>query len=456
MRALPLDELVRLPEDRALQRHFDARNFRLLRWLLGALGPVAAVATVVYLVERKPAVAGLWGATTLAVLALFLSRETRWFEVAFRQILVVYLAFQLLVFVLLIPEPGGAYALAGHVFPLLLLLFRLRRSEYLVLLAVSLGAAIWSGAIVNATGGATEGGDLGATIGMSVGAAIWTAVLFWAAGSLTRRQERAFSLAFRREAARERERSRMRDELADAREVQLSMLPQETPRLGWVELASVSLPATEVGGDYFDYVELDASRLAIVIGDVAGHGMSSGLMLAALRGGLHLLREELTRPTAVIERLDRMVRELAPRRMYVTLQVALLDAGRRELTLVNAGHPPALLCAADGHGVREIGRGALPLGTGLTTRAQPETVPFATGDVLLLHTDGLHELTDLRGEPLGGERLERALARAAAGSAQEIRQSILDTASLFKGDVALRDDLTFVVAKLLPPPPPSA
>ena len=119
----------------------------------------------------------------------------------------------------------------------------------------------------------------------------------------------------------------MREELADARRIQLSMLPEAPPRLGWLDLSGSSLPASEVGGDFYDYLPLDDGRCVVVIGDVAGHGVTSGLVLATLKAGLHLLRSDLTSPVVVFDRLDRMVCDTVRWRVIVTLLVAVFDPG---------------------------------------------------------------------------------------------------------------------------------
>src|SRR5213078_96198 len=108
--------------------------------------------------------------------------------------------------------------------------------------------------------------------------------------------------------AHAQEQLRMRDELQYARALQLSMLPEGPPALEWVDLAGVSMPASEVGGDYYDYFVI-GERLAIVSGDVAGHGLASGLVLAALRSGFTLLRDSLHDPAAVLRRLHDLIAE---------------------------------------------------------------------------------------------------------------------------------------------------
>ena len=241
----------------------------------------------------------------------------------------------------------------------------------------------------------------------------------------------------------------MRTELEDAREVQLSMLPEGIPDLDWVDLASLSLPASEVGGDYFDYFELTGSRLAVIIADVAGHGMASGLVLSAVRGGLHLLRDELARPVEVLEKLDRMLRETVGNRIFVTLQIALLDPGAGRLTVANAGHPPLFLISRDGGAVR-LGANSLPLGTRLAGEFSDETVNVGAGDVLLLFSDGVVEVRNPDGEELGEDRLLKALRQARQlGHAEAIRDGLLEAVERFRQGVEQEDDLTLVVTRIV-------
>jgi sigma-B regulation protein RsbU (phosphoserine phosphatase) len=240
----------------------------------------------------------------------------------------------------------------------------------------------------------------------------------------------------------------MRDELADARRIQVAMLPDGPPASDWLDVASASLPASEVGGDFFDHLELGGGRQALVVGDVAGHGVAAGLMLAAVKSGLHLLRDELDEPVRVLERLDRMVRDAVRWRMFVTLLVAIVERDAGRVRVVSAGHPPALLAA--GGRVHSVGHGALPLGTRLSARYREDHAALGEGDVLLLYTDGLTEVGDLTGEGFGSGRLERALTRLAAdpeASARAVREGLLDAVSRFKGDALQRDDMTLVVVR---------
>jgi sigma-B regulation protein RsbU (phosphoserine phosphatase) len=286
---------------------------------------------------------------------------------------------------------------------------------------------------------------MGGVIAISVNAAVWLAVSV----GLSQLNRRRFLSVWRREHARNRERLRMREEIEYARKIQLSMLPQGAPDVAWLDLAAASLPATEVGGDYYEYFQLSESRLVLVIGDVAGHGLASGLLLSGVRSCLYLLEEYLAAPVEILERLDHMVRRTTDKRTYMTLLFAVLDRGEDTLTVVSAGHPPVLRYDVRAGSFDEVGRGAPPLGTFLAARYEPEQRPVAAGDLLIFYTDGLVEARNAHDQEYGDERLKRAVARAVnSRTAREIRDAILGDLSNFKGDQEQADDMTLVVMRL--------
>lgn len=425
-----------------MERFFDAKSYSVLRWVLGGFLAGSAIACLVLASEGHKLAAAAAGANLLLVTVVLLLRRTALFQARFRSVLLTYLIGQFAALQMWSADREFKIVLAAALFPLLLTFFRLRNLEYLFLLLVSVGTAVWQISETSSSGSGSLAGEI-------VGVVLPGIVLFAVAVTVTRRQRLTFLAELRRQVSRERERVRMRDELHDARKIQLGMLPVSEPQLGWVDLASSSLPASEVGGDYFDYFPLSDERLAIVIGDVAGHGMGSGLVLAGIRSGLYLLREELDTPAEVATKLNRMMQEAVRWRMFVTLLVAVLDFEENRLRVVSAGHPPLLHYSAAGGEVHEVGRGAPPLGTRLPVRFEEESHPLGAGDVLLLYTDGLPEVSDLNGRSYGDTRLRRELRRAVgASSAQAVRDLLLEDVSRFKSDTAQRDDLTLVVAKI--------
>lgn len=449
MRAPTLDELVLLPETFAVQRHFDAKNYRVFRWLL-ALALLMMVPAIATALQRGWAVSlGFYIAELTFTLALLAVRQMQILQTWFRQVMVFWLTYTIVVVKAAnLPGRGESEVAPFIMIAIALLLFRLRFSEKLVLYGTSWIAAVLP---LDADGRlrASALPDFSNLAALTVVSLVCLIISF----VLTQVERRRFLAVWRREHARARERERMREEIDTARRVQVSMLPQGPPDLGWIEIAAASLPATEVGGDYYEYFRLSPSQLVLVIGDVAGHGLVSGLLLSGVRSCLYLLEKELaSSPVEVLDRLNHMVRRTTDRRTYMTLLCAVLDrsADGTHLALATAGHPPALhLASQSGRFEPPLGNGAPPLGTFLDARYELVRRPLAPRDVLVFYTDGLIEARNSLGQEYGEARLERAVARAAPkGSAREIRDAVLGDLSNFKGDTEQADDITVVVARL--------
>lgn len=206
--------------------------------------------------------------------------------------------------------------------------------------------------------------------------------------------------------------------------------------------------ATEVGGDFYEYFRLDEDRVVIAIGDVAGHGVGSGLVLAGIKSGLHLLREELLHPVGAVRRLNRLASEWLQWRMMVTLLIAVIDRKDRSVRVVCAGHPPLLV--ARGDTCHEVGLPALPLGTRLEPVFAEDSCEIRSGDTLLVYTDGVTELVSSDGKMYEADRLRSVLVEASSkyDSASGIRDPILSDISYFKDKAPQLDDLSFVVARI--------
>ena len=445
MKAPTLDELVLLPEPLAVQRNYDAKNYRVFRWLL-------LLSLIMLLVGIGTALHKHWVVTLafyivelVLTLAIFAARHTQLVQTWFRQVLICWLVFTIVV-IKVATLTGDSEDRAGPfiMVALALIVFRLRLSEQIVLYGANWLAGVLP---LDAEGRFTAAAlpETGLMVALSVVTVLSLAVAF----ILTHLEKRRFLVIWRREHARARERERMKEEIDTARRIQLSMLPQGSPDLGWIEIAAASLPATEVGGDYYDYFRLSPSQLVLIVGDVAGHGLASGLLLSGVRSCLYLLEKDLSSPIEVLDRLNHMVRRTTDRRTYMTLLCAVLDrtAEGTHLRLATAGHPPALHC---GSGRFEaLGNGAPPLGTHLDARYELVSRPLLPRDVLILYTDGLVESRNAQGQEYGEARLQKAVARLVEkGSVREIRDAVLGDLANFKGDTEQADDITVVVARL--------
>jgi serine phosphatase RsbU (regulator of sigma subunit) len=252
-------------------------------------------------------------------------------------------------------------------------------------------------------------------------------------------------------ATRERllEQERMEQELKVAHHIQQSMLPSNTDehRSGGIVLSGISLPAEHVGGDYFDQLMLDGDRIAVAMGDVNGHGISSALMMSLAKSCLHT--QVLSDPGVerVMGVLNRIFFSSVKDRRFMTFLYGVVDTARMELTFSSAGHHLPLLLR-DG-AVTELDLNpSYPLGVRYDTRFASKTFSLETGDVLLLYTDGIVEASDAHGAEFGAERLHATLAALGNEDAIAIRDGLIQAFKAFTGDRPQEDDVTLLVLKV--------
>jgi len=437
------DHELMVGERTALDRYFDVTNARRLSltlWFLAGTTAIYAVTMFSSSGVTRGAVAGL---IVIADLLLLKYRRTPALEGNLRQTAAAVLIGHLVLIQLFHGAASGGVGFWFFAFPLIAVRFRLASGE-----TVALFASLYAVVAVRLVGESLVTRQSPPFLSLGLFALLYIAC-FAASWGLSRRLERRFLARWRSESARHRDRLRMKQELEYAREIQLSMLPRHAPSIDWLDVAALSLPATEVGGDYYDYFELGPDRLAMVVGDVTGHGVASGLVLSGVRSSLNLLRDEMGRPSAVLDRVNLMLKRTSAPRMHMTLAVVVLDRGDRSVVVATAGHPPLLLRRRDGD-VEEVGTGSFPLGAMATASYREDRVGLAPGDVLLLYSDGLVETINQRGDQYGWDRL-KGILRGLDGlpGAKEIRDLILRDVWDFKSDAAQVDDVTMLVVRCL-------
>lgn len=228
-------------------------------------------------------------------------------------------------------------------------------------------------------------------------------------------------------------------ELALARQVQRDLLP-DTIRAGErFEIATHFQPSAAIGGDYFDVLERPDGRLAVVIADVAGHGLAAGLRMAMVKSALELMVEEGRPAPEILSRLGRLLRRRQGERSFVTLALAELDPATGELELTNAGHPPCYVVRADG-AVDEILVPGVPLGA-LAGAPGHARLTLAAGEGVVFLSDGFIETVDGEGEMFGFERVRACLAGGPA-EAQVLLDRLLGAVLEHAGRMAAEDDRT--------------
>jgi serine phosphatase RsbU (regulator of sigma subunit) len=243
------------------------------------------------------------------------------------------------------------------------------------------------------------------------------------------------------------EQERLRRELELGRQIQHDMLPQAPLRLGLTEIKGVSVPAREVGGDFFNYFVLTDGTIALLVGDVSGKGVGAALLMANIQASLRT-RLALGQDLAAIAReLDRDVDATTPGPVYATLFVGILDPITRLLRCVNAGHNPQYVLRQDG-GLERVQSTGLPIGLLSGHGYTEQRLQLAAGDLLFFYTDGCVEAEDPAGELFGSEQLEAALVAAAGSSADQVLASVEAEITRFRAGRELPDDATMMAVKV--------
>jgi serine phosphatase RsbU (regulator of sigma subunit) len=218
----------------------------------------------------------------------------------------------------------------------------------------------------------------------------------------------ARSLTWRLRVAEAQERERIEQELRVARQIQLALLPKTIPELeGW-RIATYYGPAREVGGDFYDFLELSNGRLGLVVGDATGHGMPAALVMSTTRGMLRAVVQSSESPGEVLARVNEALVAEIPPSTFVTCFYGVLDPESGRLRYANAGHN--LPCRRhDGQAEELMARG-MPLGLMPGMGYEEKEIELETGESVLFYSDGLVEAHDPEGEMFGFPRLRRLVA----------------------------------------------
>jgi serine phosphatase RsbU (regulator of sigma subunit) len=238
----------------------------------------------------------------------------------------------------------------------------------------------------------------------------------------------------------------MARQLEQAAEIQRNLLPREAPRVAGLDIAGGSVPCQSVGGDYFDYVEMPGGRLAVMVGDVAGKGMSAALLMSSLQARVQVLVEESQPLAALVTRLNRSVAAACPENRFITFFMAAVDPASGEFSYVNAGHNPPMLVRASG-AVEKLAEGGPIMGILKQIAYGEAQGRLEPGDLLVIYSDGVTEAQNLAEEEFGEERLERELAAWRGQQSAAIVAGIHKALEKFVGEAPAADDITLVAVR---------
>lgn len=249
-----------------------------------------------------------------------------------------------------------------------------------------------------------------------------------------------------------REQERLKKELEVARRIQLSSLPQSDPEVPGLEVTGISIPALEVGGDYYDYLEFPDGRFGVVVGDVSGKGTSAALYMSQLKGILKTAVKFHSSLKELMAEVNALTFGSIEESSFITLTCGVFDLKNRNLHLVRAGHLPLIHYSAK----KKTSMRIAPKGIGIglengrlfKKELQEKVVPIHSGDVLLFYTDGIVEACDEPGDEVEGRKLLEILEQNGRHHAHDLREKIISQARTNSAGIQ-KDDMTLVVVRVL-------
>jgi serine phosphatase RsbU (regulator of sigma subunit)/DNA-binding response OmpR family regulator len=239
------------------------------------------------------------------------------------------------------------------------------------------------------------------------------------------------------------EKRRMTEQLAIAREIQQALLPPPVKELPYVRACSRNIPCHEVGGDYYDYFNLEGGRFGFALGDVAGKGISAALLASLIQGVFSSQTLFDTPLQVMISNANRTLSQRGTGNRFVTFFFGILDPDGN-CTYVNAGHNPPILLNRDGS-MKELTTGGMVLGLFAEAGYEAETIKLQRDEHLVLFTDGIIEALNSAGEEFGQERLESLLQANAQATSPEILARLMDAVLSFSANAPQHDDITMMV-----------
>ncbi len=250
-----------------------------------------------------------------------------------------------------------------------------------------------------------------------------------------------------------RDNLKLRNSLSMAMEVQQRLLPAEVPRYSGLDMAGRSYYCDETGGDYYDFLKINSfsdTSAVVAIGDVSGHGIASAMVMAAARVILRSRCRDAASLSELLDHMNAQIVEDSGGGRYMTMLLVAVDAASRELSWSSAGHREPLLLDPGAAELRQLHGADIPLGISADARYQVHAHgDLRPGQVILLATDGLWEAANNTGEPFGMARLGAVMHEHASQGAQGICAAIALKVLEFCGSMAQRDDISFVVVKIV-------
>jgi phosphoserine phosphatase RsbU/P len=243
------------------------------------------------------------------------------------------------------------------------------------------------------------------------------------------------------------EKERIEKELNLAAAIQQKIIPKEMPTIDGYQLAGINIPSREVGGDYYDCIDLNDGRFAFIMADVAGKGISAALLVNTLSAALHSYLEFKLPLTELADKLNKLIYKFSPPDKYITFLIAVLDSNSGNLDVLNAGHNPAFLLRKDGT-LEQIDAGGIGLGMlDLGIPYSEQSLSINSGDKLFLYTDGIPEAMNSAEEEYSETRMIDFFKDNSEQPVNEFIKLIVDDVKSFTKEAEQSDDITSMILK---------
>ncbi len=238
-----------------------------------------------------------------------------------------------------------------------------------------------------------------------------------------------------------------------AEEIRSALIPKENPRLPDFQITSLYKVAANIGGDYFDFIQVDPDHVGVAVADIAGKGVAASFLMSAVRTALRLEGRGQIDPAGVLDRIDEFISKEIPRGMFVTMFYAIVNQQTFEMKCASAGHNPALVYKPGTKKLMQLNPRGVPLGlnlpdqSALTGQRRSISAMMEESDTLILYTDGIPEATNRQGIQYGMERFSQFIQMNADETPESFVRKLDHTVADFTGSDSPKDDITLVFFK---------
>jgi phosphoserine phosphatase RsbU/P len=247
------------------------------------------------------------------------------------------------------------------------------------------------------------------------------------------------------------EKKRLDHDLEIARDIQRILLPSEAPAIDGFQISGINVPARQVSGDYFDYIQVDRDRLGVAIADVSGKGVPASLIMAICRSVLRAEAAGNPSPAEVLRKVNRQLYPDIKEDMFISMAYLILDHQQNGITLARAGHDAPLWYKRESQTVTPVKSPGMVVGIDSGSVFDRLTVDFAVplerSDCLVLYTDGVTETLNADGDEFGIDRMMQCVRASANDGAQAIVKRIIEDVREFTGPVPQNDDITLIAIR---------